>query len=42
MIITIGFLYTGVIDGRVVKINPKTETYDVLTRMGDPPYTECG
>ena len=37
-----GFLYTGLIDGRVIKINPQTETFDVLTRMGDPPYGDCG
>ena len=39
---TTGFLYTGLTDGRVVKINPETETFDVLTRMGDPPYDDCG
>ena len=37
-----GYLYTGLVDGRVIKINPQTETFDVLTRMGDPPYDDCG
>ena len=37
-----GYLYTGLADGRVIKMNPQTETFDVLTRMGDPPYDDCG
>ena len=37
-----GYTYTGLLDGRVIKINPKTETFDVVTRMGDPPYDDCG
>ncbi|XP_065889707.1 adipocyte plasma membrane-associated protein-like isoform X2 [Dysidea avara] len=37
-----GHLYTGLIDGRVVKIDLEKETYTIVTRMGDPPYDKCG
>ncbi|XP_065890169.1 adipocyte plasma membrane-associated protein-like isoform X2 [Dysidea avara] len=37
-----GYLYTGLMDGRVVKINLHKETYTLVTRMNDPPYDKCG
>ena len=40
--IIVGYLYTGLMDGRVVKIDLQTESYTLVTRMGDSPYTNCG
>jgi len=37
-----GYLYTGLMDGRLVKIDLQKETYTLVTRMGDPPYDNCG
>ena len=33
-----GYIYTGLLDGRVIKINPKTETFDVVTSATNPEY----
>jgi len=35
-------VYTGLLDGRIIKVDLKEETYSLVTRMGDPPYDKCG
>ena len=42
MCVLSGYIYTGLIDGRIVKIDPRADSYTLLTRMGEPPYTDCG
>ena len=37
-----GHVYTGLVDGRVIKVDLQKETYSLVARMGDPPYDKCG
>lgn len=38
----IGFIYTGLGDGRVVRLDSDLQHYTTVTRVGKPPYDQCG
>jgi len=37
-----GYLYSGLKDGRIVRINITDESYTEISRISEPPYFHCG
>ena len=38
----VGFIYTGLGDGRVVRLDSDLQHYTTVMRVGKPPYDQCG
>ena len=39
---SLGDIYTGLGDGRIIRINKDLSSYQTVARTGDPPYDSCG
>ena len=38
----IGFIYTGLSDGRIIRFDSGLKAYTTVQRLGEPPYDKCG
>lgn len=39
---SLGDIYTGLGDGRIIRISKDLSSYSTVVRTGDPPYDNCG
>lgn len=38
----VGFIYTGLSDGRIIRFDSGLKAYATVQRLGEPPYDKCG
>ncbi len=40
--VLIGRVYTGLADGRIIRLSKDLDSFETIVRTGSPPFDKCG
>lgn len=39
---SVGHIYTGLADGRIIRLSKDFDSFETIVRTGKPPFDKCG